>query len=179
MKSPHENAPGVATIFDRTRDISIRLLRHLRGKIKVRIFLWENKPDKVCREDAKLSEKAGGLGILDVNSFWKSLKFSWLRRALNTTAFWPKILCLSVKRIEGYERTISELLQEGPIHLSNIGKKMSNKFWKEVFCTINLFMQGALFCYPDKILTAPIWDNPSILQNNKAVKIILDNHTAG
>ena len=31
-------------------------------------------------------------------------------------------------------------------------------------------MQGALFCYPEKIFTAPFWDNPNILQNNKAVK---------
>ena len=52
-------------------------------------FLWNNKPDKVCRDDAKLSEKAGGLGIIDIRIFWKSLKFSWLRRLCNTTAFWP------------------------------------------------------------------------------------------
>ena len=60
-------------------------------------FLWENKPDKVCREDAKISEKAGGLGIIDVNNFWKSLKLSWLRRASSSSAFWPKILCLLIR----------------------------------------------------------------------------------
>ena len=133
-------------------------------------FLWENKPDKVCREDAKISEKAGGLGIIDVNNFWKSLKLSWLRRASSTSAFWPKILCLSIKHIDGSERSITDLLQEGPNLLSYIGKKLSNKFWKEVLCNVNLFMQGALFCYPEKIFTAPFWDNPNILQNNKAVK---------
>ena len=31
-------------------------------------------------------------------------------------------------------------------------------------------MQGALFCYPDKIFTAPFWDNPCFLQRNKALK---------
>ena len=133
-------------------------------------FLWGNKPDKVNREDAKLSEKAGGLGIVDVNSFWKSLKFSWLRRAVCTNAFWPQILCLSVKPILGHEPTITELLQLGPKMLNNIGKKMSNHFWREVFSSVILFMQGALFCFPEKIFSAPFWDNPNVLQNNKAVK---------
>ena len=54
--------------------------------------------------------------------------------------------------------------------LNYIGKKLSNIFWRDVFCNITLFMQGALFCYPEKIITAPFWDNPSILQRNKAVK---------
>ena len=62
-------------------------------------FLWNNKPDKVCRDDAKLSEKAGGLGIIDMKTFWKSLMFSWLRRLCNTRAVWPTILCLNVKPI--------------------------------------------------------------------------------
>ena len=133
-------------------------------------FLWENKPDKVCREDAKLCENAGGLGIVDFPSFWKSLKFSWLRRAYKTCAFWPKILCLTAKAILGNDIRITELLQLGPNLLENIGKKMSNKFWKDVFCSVTTFMQGALFCYPEKIVSAPFWDNPSISRNNRAIK---------
>ena len=31
-------------------------------------------------------------------------------------------------------------------------------------------MQGAIFCYPEKILTSPLWDNPIILRNNKPLK---------
>ena len=62
-------------------------------------FLWGNKPDKVKRDHAKLSEKAGGLGIVDIQDFWKSLKLSWLRRAIGTDAFWPKILQESVANI--------------------------------------------------------------------------------
>ena len=33
-------------------------------------FLWDNKPDKVSREHAKLTEQAGGLGVIDIKSFW-------------------------------------------------------------------------------------------------------------
>ena len=49
-------------------------------------------------------------------------------------------------------------------------KKMSNGFWKEVFCAVKPFMQGAIFCYPEKIISAPFWDNPYISRNNRAIK---------
>ena len=109
-------------------------------------FLWNNKPDKVCREHVKLSEKAGGLGMVDIKTFWKSLKFSWLRRIYTTSAFWPEILCLNVKSVLKYKPSIDHLLQLGPSMLDRIGKKLKNWFWREVFCSVSLFMQGALFC---------------------------------
>ena len=54
-------------------------------------FIWGNNHDKVNRESAKLHEKAGGLGMVDIKDFWAALKFSWFRRLLNTQAFWPSI----------------------------------------------------------------------------------------
>jgi hypothetical protein len=47
-------------------------------------FLWNNKPDKVSRDHAKLSERAGGLGVVHIKSFWQALKISWIRRSLST-----------------------------------------------------------------------------------------------
>ena len=43
----------------------------------------------------EISREARTFLVCDVDNFWKSLKFSWLRRACVTSAFWPKILCLS------------------------------------------------------------------------------------
>ena len=31
-------------------------------------------------------------------------------------------------------------------------------------------MQGAYRCYPEKIFTAPLWDNPLFLRNNRSLK---------
>ena len=107
------------------------------------------------------------LGVPDIKSFWLSLKFSWLRRLLNTNAFWPKILCEEVKKIVDYEANIPEILQFGPNYLSFIGKKLKNNFWKQIMCSVSPFMQGALFCHPEKLVTAPLWDNPQITRNNK------------
>ena len=133
-------------------------------------FLWDNKPDKVSRDLAKLSEKAGGLGVPDIKSFWLALKFSWLRRLINTGAFWPKIVCEEVKNIVGGEVTVSEILQYGPNYLSYIGKKVKNIFWRHVMSSVSPIMQGALFCHPENIVIAPLWDNPLIKRNNKPLK---------
>ena len=47
-------------------------------------FLWDNKPDKIRRDDTKLEQKQGGIGMPDVLKFWTAFKFSWLRRLLTS-----------------------------------------------------------------------------------------------
>ena len=133
-------------------------------------FLWGGKPDKVSRGHVKLPEQAGGLGMVDIKQFWASLKFSWVRRLLKTSAFWPKILELDVQKVTGKFTPIIDMLQLGPNMLTSLGKKFNNKFWKQVFIGIGPFMQGALFCHPEKLLYAPFWENPNILRNNKPIK---------
>ena len=134
-------------------------------------FMWDNKTDKVARDHAKLKEKAGGLGAPDMSAFWLSLKFSWFRRALATNAFWPKILLQEVRELVNVRiTTICDVMTFGPNALNNIGKSMSNQFWKQIFISVTQFMQGAIFCNPEKILVAPLWDNPLFQRNNRALK---------
>ena len=57
------------------------------------------KSEKVCRNDTKLPEKIGGLGMPDIEEFWISLKYSWLRRLLNTNSFWPKIILNQISNL--------------------------------------------------------------------------------
>ena len=133
-------------------------------------FIWGNKPDKVSRDHVKLPEKSGGLGMVDIKYFWSSLKFSWVRRLLKSKAFWPTILELNLQKFAGKNISVVDFLQLGPNILTVAGKKMSNKFWKEVFIAIGPVMQGAIFCYPENILVSPFWDNPEILRINKPIK---------
>ena len=44
------------------------------------------------KEDTKLPQKHGGMGMTDLTKFQQSFKFSWFRRILSTNAVWPKIL---------------------------------------------------------------------------------------
>ena len=133
-------------------------------------FIWGDKPDKVSRNHVKLSEKAGGLGMVDIGQFWTALKLSWLRRLLKSKAFWPNILELNIQKLLNKHISSSELLQFGPNFLTNIGKKIGNPFWKQVFIAIAPLMQGAIFCSPEKILMSPFWDNSLILRNNRHIK---------
>ena len=133
-------------------------------------FMWGNKPDKVNRDTTKLPEKAGGLGMIDLKDFWSALKFSWFRRLLSTSAFWPKVLELNVSRALETDLTISDIVHFGPSTFTLVGKKMSNLFWKEVFGSVQAVMKGALFCSPEKILLSSFWGNPAVTRNNKPIK---------
>ena len=62
----------------------------------------------------------------------------------------------------GHGVTIPDILRFGASYLKV--KKLPINFGSKVF------MQGALFSYPEKIQIAPIWDNPLITQNNRAIK---------
>ena len=128
-------------------------------------FLWGGKPDKVSRDHAKLSEKRGGLGFVDIAEFWLSLKFSWFRRLTSTKAFWPLILVNSI-RMNLVDINVCELMQLGPAKLLSISKNIQNPFWKQVLATVTPIMQGAISSYPEKLITAPFWDNRYILRNN-------------
>ena len=96
--------------------------------------------------------------------------YSWLRRCSNTRVVWPTILCLNGKPILNQEPSVKDLLQLWPKIFEKIGKKFTNIFQKQIFCSVLLFMQGALFCYPEKLPISPFRDNPSILQKNRAIK---------
>ena len=72
-------------------------------------FLWSNKPAKVCKTDAFLPEKRGGLAMIDIESFWRAFKCSWLRRLLSTSGFWPKILEIELQKLNS---SIQDLLLE-------------------------------------------------------------------
>ena len=85
-------------------------------------FLWNNKSEKVSREDSKLPEHYGGLNMPDIEKFWLSFKFSWCRRLLTTTSFWPNILLKEISRAQNQSLSTTQLLQLGPSLLLNISK---------------------------------------------------------
>ena len=86
-------------------------------------FLWNGKPDKISREHSKLKEKAGGLGVPDIKTFWNGLKFSWFKRMISTEAFWPKILQLEVQDILGHDFQTVDFLQLCPLKYKSLNKK--------------------------------------------------------
>jgi hypothetical protein len=133
-------------------------------------FLWNNKSEKVCRDDAKLPEILGGLNVPDVEKFWTAFKFSWFRRLLTTKSFWPKILKEEILISSGTQYNPCDLLKQGPSLLCQIGKKLSNKFWYQVLSSTVNMSEGFIFSHPEKLTFTSFWYNPYIRRNNRVVK---------
>ena len=127
-------------------------------------FIWGKGSEKVRREDCKLPVKSGGLGMPDLVHFWTAFKFSWLRRLLETEAFWPKILMQEISTILNINLLPCDLLKLGSAKLNEIAKK--NPFWKQVLAATVPISEGSSFCNPEKFSDTPLWYNPLIKRNN-------------
>ena len=88
-------------------------------------FLWDGKPDKIKRKDAKLPLENGGLGMIDIELFDKALKLTWIRRLLKGDAKWKTlILSLCPK--------LNEFTFYGNKLLFDMKKEFDNAFWSDV-----------------------------------------------
>ena len=132
-------------------------------------FIWNNKSEKIRREDTKLPEKLGGLNVPDIENFWLSFKFSWLRRLLCTQSFWPNIIVKEIERIQNQTLNIADILTSGPTLLCKISKKLKNKFWQQVFLSTIKIGEGAIFCNPEKLSLSSFWHNQFIKRNNRVI----------
>ena len=55
-------------------------------------FLWNGKPDKMRRSLAKQKMSEGGIGMIDVSLFDKSLKLTWIRRFFKHQSRWKDLI---------------------------------------------------------------------------------------
>ena len=133
-------------------------------------FIWNNKPDKVRRDDAELPNSCGGLSMVSVEKFWKSFKFSWFKRIINTNAFWPSILEHNLSLVTNTNFDLFRMLHDGPSKLNQYAKLIKNNFWKEVLMSAAPMLEGAIFSFPEKFLLSPFWENPLIKRSNKVIK---------
>ena len=133
-------------------------------------FLWNNKSEKVSRYDAKLPENMGGLNLPNIEKMWLAFKFSWFRRIMVTSSFWPRILLEQIFNSCGIFYNPSDLLILGPTLLTQIGKKLKNKFWNQVLTSTIDIHGGYVFCFPEKLTFSSFWHNPLIKRNNRVVK---------
>ena len=127
-------------------------------------FLWGGGSEKVRREDTKLPLNFGGFSIPDINKFWSAVKFSWFRRLLTSNSFWPRLVLNSVSKVLNTETSLIDIFQLGATKIAEISKSLYNQFWKQVFSTAPLITEGALFTFPEKIISSPLFHNPQVLR---------------
>ena len=120
-------------------------------------FLWSKKVPKVSKNDSFKPQKSGGLAMVDVSTFWQSLKCTWVRRLLVTDAFWPEILHLELLKNDS---NIKKILISGPSYLQNVAKNMKNKFWKNCLSSLANVSRESSFSNPEQFYLFSIFQNP-------------------
>ena len=129
-------------------------------------FLWSKKVPKVSKIDILKPQKFGGLDMVDIFSFWQSLKCTWLRRMLTTSAFWPEILKLELLK---YGFNLENMLYSGPSYLQNVAKQIRNNFWKNCFDSITKLSRESIFSNPERFYLFSIFQNPLFKSARRAL----------
>ena len=104
--------------------------------------------------------------MVDINSFWESLKCTWVRRILSTDAFWPKIL---EKNLSIHSTNINKILFAGPSQLNAISKKL-NPFWKNLLMCLANLENEASFALTESFSLMPLFNNPLFKNGRRALK---------
>ena len=114
-------------------------------------FLWSDKNDSVKRAKIVQGPEKDGLRMLEITSFVKSLKVSWIKRLYESQQDWALMIQREIPPIQ-------EMLTYGKSALSKVNNKVKNPFWKEVFAAWREFCDVMV---PDtsQILTEKLWLN--------------------
>ena len=120
-------------------------------------FIWNNKPDKIKRNKLKQSYINGGLKMVDLTSFLRSIKASWVKRLLlNNNISWKSFIGMQLKPYGG-----NLVFQCTP-----------NKKDVEYICQTNLFLLDVMQAWFDiKQISDKEYFGKSIIWNNQNIKI--------
>ena len=114
-------------------------------------FLWGGKRDPIKRAKVVQKLSAGGLSMVDLEAFVRSLKLSWLKRMVTSDAAWATLATNELPNI-------ANIMQYGSIKIKKIRDEMNNPFWQDVMEAFGRFSQD---CNPGipQILTEGLWFN--------------------
>ena len=95
-------------------------------------FLWNGKPDKMRRSLAKQKMSEGGIGMIDVSLFDKSLKLTWIRRFFKHQSRWKDLIQVIYPFFKDIKNFGNTLLQQ-------FFEDIQNPFWKNVLTYYHYF----------------------------------------
>ena len=118
-------------------------------------FIWGSGKDRVARCQLIQDYCLGGLKMVHLESFIRSMKLSWIRRMLITNSPW---INLYHSILPG---KLEPLLGFGNEYAKKLIKQIKNSFWKEVILELNNFR--SLFDHEkSEMLHHSIWYNSKI-----------------
>ena len=116
-------------------------------------FLWNDKPDKIEREAMCSSYTGGGLKMVNINEFIKSLKACWIQRIIcDSESQWLKLF----HQMYGNEKKF----HIESMCFNNINGKMTNGFCIEVMKSWQTLCQKRTLRSNADILNYCVWYNP-------------------
>ena len=119
-------------------------------------FVWDNKPDKVKREQINQNYVNGGLKMVNIEYFIKALKITWIRRLIkDETKPWATF----------FESTVSNtitLLEQGSIYTQQVIEGTTNPFWKSVLLAWHEYITKIIPRSDIDKQNSPLWNNPQI-----------------
>ena len=117
-------------------------------------FLWKGKPPKIKRTTLELDFNEGGLRMVNVERFEKTMKVKWLKRMLGSNDVWKVIP-------EAYG--IDRVCRYGKNYLSTILKNIKNPFWVSMISALQQFER--IYEVDNSVPNPrhlPLWFNPDI-----------------
>ena len=114
-------------------------------------FLWGDKNDSVKRSKIVQGLEYDGLDMIDVNSFIKSMKITWIKRLYQSQQDWAIMIQKELPPIQ-------ELLTYGTTALAKVKNKLNNPFWREVIVAWSEFC-ALIVPNSNQIITEKLWFN--------------------
>ena len=116
-------------------------------------FLWGSKRDPIKRSKAVQNFSEGGLNMIDLQAFVRSLKLSWLKRLVASNAVWAKLVDNEILNVDA-------ILHYGSKKIETCCRKINNPFWKDVLEAFGRFSQDYNPGMPHT-LTESLWFSES------------------
>ena len=129
-------------------------------------FLWNDKGDKIKRKVMINDYPEGGLKMIDIASFNKSLKATWIQKYLDPEnhSKWKRLFDSDLVRYGG------EAILKGNLNKKDINNlTISDPFVKEILeIWSEVFFQETIVS-DEHLLSSPLWQNSLIRIQNKPV----------
>ena len=119
-------------------------------------FIWDDKPDKVNRQQICKDYLDGRLKMLDLEKFIKSLKLTWIRHLIrDSDAPWAYL-------VDHQLNLSSKLFNYGPAWCEKLNTE--NTFWKDVLNSVQYISQDCPIESGQDNLHSPLWYNKKLVR---------------
>ena len=125
-------------------------------------FLWDGKPDKMRRSLSKQKIINGGIGMIDIKLFDKSLKLTWIRRFFKCQSRWKELIT------EIYP-CFGDIHKFGNVFLENFVQNIDNPFWSDVMNYFLSFNEHFIMRSKEEILSCSFLCNKNIKVGDRVI----------